>query len=115
MNNSDDEATAESVHALQTLAELLLPAKAYPMGHPLHVPPDGQQVGICLPTLAEINPWMLSAAQEINRVQLARGHVLIGTNGIKNPVMRVDEQVYVIEKHYREFLAQQERNAKASK
>lgn len=44
--------------------------------------------------------WMLAAAQEINRVQMGRGHVLKDEFGMKHPVMPVDEQVELMEKHF---------------
>ena len=44
-------------------------------------------------------PWMLAAAQEINRVQLSRDHVLKGPHGIKSPIMSVNEQCAIMMKN----------------
>jgi hypothetical protein len=45
-----------------------------------------------------VQPWMEAAAQEINRVQLSRNHVLHHGN-LKHPIMRVEEQCRIIAAH----------------
>lgn len=59
---------------------------------------------VLAPLAAEPAPqtfeWMLSAAQEINRIQLNRDHVIKDSFGLKHPIMPVDEQVAIMKKHW---------------